>query len=171
MKIKTQRLLITEFTPDMAHAVHAGSLDADTRRFLPDEVFETETIAAQAIADLINCYDSKNGPFVYPMLLQGEYVGYVQLVSTEAGFEVGYHTVLAHTGKGYATEAVTAFLPAMMQRLGLTEVMGVCIAENHASIRVLEKCGFVRTFEGKGCYQGTVRPIVRMVYRFTPHHT
>lgn len=33
MNIKTARLLITEFTPDMAEAVHLNSLDADNRRF------------------------------------------------------------------------------------------------------------------------------------------
>ena len=39
--LKTERLTITEFTPDMAQAVHENSLDEDNRRFVPDEVFET----------------------------------------------------------------------------------------------------------------------------------
>ena len=39
MKIKTERLEIKEFSRDMAMAVHRNSLDDDTRRFLPDEVF------------------------------------------------------------------------------------------------------------------------------------
>ena len=41
MRIETDRLVITELTPDMAQAVHENSLDEDTRRFVPDEVFET----------------------------------------------------------------------------------------------------------------------------------
>ena len=164
MNLKTDRLLITDFTPDMARAVHLGSLDADTRRFLPDEVFETEEIASAVIADLMECYAGMEGPFVHPMLADGEYAGYVQLVPMEQGWEIGYHTVAAHTGKGYATEAVRAFLPAMMARVGISQVFGVCDAENTASIRVLEKCGFVRQYEGEGMYQGRLRPIVRMVY-------
>lgn len=165
MKIETNRLLITDFTPDMAKAVHLGSMDEDTRRFLPDEVFETEAIAAEVIADLMDCYDGTEGPFVHPMLVDGEYAGYVQLVPMEdGGWEVGYHTVKGHTGKGYATEAVRAFLPVMMDKLGLTQVAGVCDGENAASIRVLEKCGFRRTFEGQGMYQGRMRPIMRMEY-------
>jgi len=71
MQIKTERLLITDFRSDMAKAVHLGSLDADTRRFLPDEVFETEEIAAEVIADLMDCYGGTEGPFVHPMLLEG----------------------------------------------------------------------------------------------------
>ncbi len=164
MQIKTERLLITDFTPEMARAVHLGSLDEDTRRFLPDEVFETEDIAAEVIADLIACYGGTEGPFVHPMLVGGEYAGYVQLVPIEDGWEIGYHTAKAHTGKGYATEAVQAFLPVMMDRLTLTQVAGICDAENTASIRVLEKCGFRRVFEGDGMYHGTMQPIVRMVY-------
>ena len=38
MKIETERLIITEFTMDMAEAVHLNSLDEDNRRFVPDEV-------------------------------------------------------------------------------------------------------------------------------------
>lgn len=165
MRIETLRLVITDFRSDMAEAVHLGSLDEDTRRFLPDEVFETVEVAAAVIANLMECYADDDGPFVHPVLADGEYAGYVQLVPTEDGcWEIGYHTVKAHAGKGYATEAVRAFLPVIMDRLGLTQVAGICDAENAASIRVLEKCGFRRVFEGDGMYQGTMRPIVKMIY-------
>ena len=166
MRIETKRLVITDFTPDMALAVHLGSMDEDTRRFLPDEVFETEEIAREVIAGLIDCYHGTEGPFVHPFLLKdGTYAGYVQLVPLAEGWEIGYHTVKAHTGQGYATEALTAFLPEICRRLTLQEVAAVCDAENTASIRVLEKCGFVRAFTGDAPYQGTVRPVVKMLKR------
>lgn len=164
MKIETPRMVITDFQSDMAEAVHLGSMDEDTRRFLPDEVFETEEIAAAVIADLIACYGGTEGPFVHPMLVNGVYAGYVQLVPQDCGWEIGYHTVKSMAGQGYATEAVQAFLPVMMEKLGLTEVAGICDAENVASIRVLEKCGFTRVYEGDGLYQGEMKPIVKMVY-------
>ena len=165
MRIDTERLTICDFTPDMAQAVHLGSLDKDTRRFLPDEVFPTVEIAAEVIADLIGGYDGDEGPFVHPFLLRdGTYAGYVQLVPLEDAWEIGYHTVSGHTGKGYATEAVQGFLPVMMARLGLKQVAGVCDAENTASIRVLEKCGFRRVFAGSAMYQGEEKPVVRLLY-------
>ena len=46
---ETERLIITEFTVEMAQDVHENSLDEDTRRFVPDEVFETEQEARNAI--------------------------------------------------------------------------------------------------------------------------
>ena len=164
MNIETSRLLITDFRSDMAHDVHLGSLDEDTRRFLPDEVFETEEIAAEVIADLMDCYEGAEGPFVHPILADGTYAGYVQLVPIDDGWEIGYHVVKGMTGRGYATEAVRAFLPVMMDKLGLTQVAGICDAENKASIRVLEKCGFTRVYEGPALYHGEMKPVVKTIY-------
>ena len=165
MRIETKRLVITDFTPDMAEALHLGSLDEDTRRFVPDEVFDSVEAAAEIIGFLTSCYGGTEGPFVHPMLAAGRFVGYVQLCPLDGGeWEIGYHTVRAAAGQGYATEAVCAFLPVMMDRLGLTQVAGICLAENLASLRVLEKCGFRRVFEGNALYQGDMRPIVKMMY-------
>ena len=77
---------------------------------------------------------------------------------------VGYKLDEHHTGKGYATEALTAFLPVMMERLHLAQVEGICDARNTASIRVLEKCGFRHTFAGDALYHGKIQPVVRLTY-------
>ena len=164
MNIETSRLLITDFRSDMARDVHLGSLDEDTRRFLPDEVFEAEEIAASVSADLLDCCEGTEGPFVHPILAEGAYAGYVQLAPIDDGWEIGYHVVKSMTGRGYATEAVRAFLPVMMDKLGLTRVAGICDAENKASVRVLEKCGFTRVYEGIALYHGEMKPVVKTVY-------
>ncbi len=165
MKQTTDRLIITDLAPEMAEALHRGSLDKATRQFLPDEVFETVDIAREVIDDLIGCYGNE-APQVHPMLLHdGALVGYVQLVPCEDGWEIGYHVSAAHRGHGYAEEAVKAFLPVMMAERGISEVAGICVRENAASVRVLEKCGFEKVYEGNGVYQGVVRPVVKMVYR------
>ena len=166
MRIETARLVITEFTPDRAEAVHRNSLDADNRRFVPDEVFETLEEAQETVDFLIGCYGGDEGPFVYPVLLKtGENIGYVQLVPIPEGWELGYHIAAGFTGKGYATEAAQAFLPAIARERGLSEIYGVCLAENAASVRVMEKCGFANLFRGVGPYQGAQREIVRNVWR------
>ena len=56
MKIETERLIITEFTMDMAEAVHLNSLDEDNRRFVPDEVFETVEEAADTVGLLMGVF-------------------------------------------------------------------------------------------------------------------
>lgn len=165
-KIETERLIITEFTPEMAGDVHVNSLDEDNRRFMPDEVFETVAEAKETVAFLITCYDVKGGPFVYPVLLKetGDNLGYVQFVPYEAGWEIGYHIAKRYTGNGYATEAVRAFLPVMMDKLRIDKVYGVCVTENVASRRVMENNGFELFYEGIGMYQGDEREISKYIF-------
>lgn len=169
MKLETDRLLITDFTPEMAEAVHKNSLDEDNRRFVPDEVFETVDEALETVEFLISRYDGTEGPFVHPILLKtGENIGYIQLVPIEQGWELGYHIAKAYTGKGYATEAARAFLPAVAEKYGLPEIYGICLKDNAASARVMEKCGFCRVFSGVAPYQGVDREIIRNVWTPKP---
>ena len=165
--LETKRLIITEFTPDMAQAVHENSLDEDNRRFVPDEVFETVEEAAETILYLMGQYEGGEGPLVYPVLLRDRTnIGYVQAVPLENGvWEIGYHIGKRYTRQGYATEAVEAFLPVIMKRLGLHALQGVCVAENVASRKVMEKSGFTLQYEGLGDYQGEKREMCRYVYR------
>ena len=144
MKIKTPRLTITTFSLDMAQAVYENSQDDDTRRFVPDEVYNSVEEAREAIAFLMSRYDSTDGPFVYPIITNdgNQNIGYIQLCKVEIEeetWEIGYHIAKNFTGKGYATEAVKAFLAAMAKKLNIKEIYGICLAENIASVRVLEK--------------------------------
>ena len=166
MKIETERLIITEFTMDMAEAVHLNSLDEDNRRFVPDEVFETVEEAADTVGFLMDVYENGDGPLVYPVLLKdGTYIGYVQAVPFDDGtWEVGYHIDGNFTKQGYATEAVRAFLPVIMPKLGITKIAGICLADNKASVKVMERCGFVKEFEEVGPYQGEDRMICKFYY-------
>ena len=168
MNIKTSRLTITTFSPDMAQNVYENSQDDDIRRFVPDEVYDSAEEARESIEFLISRYDTTDGPFVYPIITNdsGKNIGYVQLCKlNEEAWEIGYHIAKAFTGKGYATEAVKAFLPAMTQKLNIKEVYGICLAENTVSMRVLEKCGFTQIFEGLGNYQGKEAQIVKSVWK------
>ena len=164
LRIETERLIITELTEDMAPAIQRQSLDEATRRFLPDEVFETLEEAQETVRALINAYPSPDGPFVYAVLTAKAFVGYVQLCPVQDGWEIGYHIGEGYRGLGYAPESVRAFLPEIMARLGLKEVWGVVAEENAASCRVLEKCGFALVERGEGLYHGETRLRRRYLY-------
>ena len=168
MQLTTPRLTITTFSLDMAQSVYENSQDDDTRRFVPDEVYDSVEEAREAIAFLMSRYDSADGPFVYPIITNdgGKNIGYVQLCKLDEGtWEIGYHIAKSFTGKGYATEAVKAFLPAMAKKLNIKEVYGICLAENTASVRVLEKCGFTQTYKGLGNYQGKEAQIIKAIWK------
>ena len=60
--------------------------------------------------------------------------------------EVGYSLATKHWGKGYATEALAAFVEWILDALPVTRVAGSLHPDNRASAMVLERTGFL--FEG-----------------------
>ena len=169
MKYKTlisnETISICYMDESMCFDVWQNSLDENNRRFVPDEVFETLEIATEVVNDLIDSYQSKDGPFVYAVIRNEDEVnlGYVQLVKIDLGFEIGYHIAKQFNGNGYATNAVKLFLEYLKQNTDYKEIYGVALADNHASRRVLEKNRFKLIFEGIDWYQGEKRNIIKTI--------
>jgi [ribosomal protein S5]-alanine N-acetyltransferase len=59
--------------------------------------------------------------------------------------EIGYGVNPAFQGRGYASELVIAFCTWLLERKSVGSVRAETLIDNLASIRVLEKSGFVRT--------------------------
>ena len=167
LMIENDILQIVKMNKTMCEDVYRNSLDEDNRRFVPDEVFETLEQATQVVDFIIQSYENKDGPFIYALIRKEDNanIGYVQLVKIEEGWEIGYHIAKVYTGKGYATEAVKLYLEYLKQHSNLKEIYGVALADNFASRRVLEKCGFTLIFEGEGPYQGNQRKIIKTIKR------
>ena len=165
--IIAKNTLITIKTMDtnMYHDIWQNSLDEDNRRFVPDEVFETLDEAKEVVDFIIQRYESKDGPFIYAIIRNEDNanIGYVQLVKIEEGWEIGYHIAMKYAGNGYAAEAVKLFLRYLRDNSDIKEIYGVALAENKASRRVLQKCGFELIYEGDGLYQGKKRKIIRTI--------
>ena len=89
MNIKTPRLTIKTFSLDMAQSVYENSQDDDTRRFVPDEVYDSAEEARTAIEFLLSRYDSDDGPFVYPIIINdgGKNIGYVQVYQGAGNYQ------------------------------------------------------------------------------------
>ena len=118
MYIKSERFIITELTMDMCNEYQKNSVDADNRRFVPDEVCETVEDAERTLKWLIESYSTSNGPFVYPIITNENInIGYVQACPLGEKFEIGYHIAENYIGNGFATEAVKIFLPVIMDML------------------------------------------------------
>lgn len=72
---------------------------------------------------------------------------------------LGYSVLEEFWNRGYATEAVGALVPVIFSLPGITRIIATTYPNLAASIRVLEKNGFVRTDEvpaGCGAEEGTV---------------
>lgn len=88
----------------------------------------------------------------YPFLIfreqDGALVGGITLANVRRGIvqagTVGYWTGEPYAGRSYMTTALRLLLPTLFGELNLHRVEAACIPSNAASVRVLEKCGFVR---------------------------
>ena len=97
MRIETERLMVTEFTPDMAQAVRDNSLDEDNRRFVPDEVFESVEEAAETIGFLMSRYGGTEGPLAYPVILKASDIVWTVVGVALAGYLIALLPSLTKT--------------------------------------------------------------------------
>lgn len=78
-------------------------------------------------------------------LTTGQIVGFTGLYAsnvTLAHAEVGYMLSPVSHGKGYATESLNAVIDWGCLQYQIHKFVGVCVKDNRASARVLEKCAF-----------------------------
>ena len=163
--IENDRLQIVRMNQSMYYDVYKNSQDGNNRKFVPDEVFNSLEETSEVVNQIINSYDNEEGPFVYAVLRRKDNanLGYVQLIKIEEGWEIGYHIAEIYTGNGYATEAANLFLHYIKNNTNLKQIIGIALAVNRASRRVLEKCGFELIYEGTGLYQGRKRKIIKTI--------
>jgi ribosomal-protein-serine acetyltransferase len=77
----------------------------------------------------------------------GSYVGESYLANPDwdvPRIEVGYFIVKESTGKGYAVEAARATIRYAFEQMNVLRLNLRCAADNQASMRVAEHCGFVQ---------------------------
>ncbi len=83
---------------------------------------------------------------VKTVLFDGQVAGHIVQYLHDGNSEIGYWFGKAFWGQGIATEALQLFLAQVEER----PIGARAAKDNAASIRVLEKCGFVVVGENKG---------------------
>jgi len=112
----------------------------------------TEKTLEQAIADFQKTQLPGASSFGQTVYVDGQYAGDVWCYCIDPEEEpnamVGYCLLEKNLwGMGIATEALRRFMDTIVPRFGLKTVGGVAYSSNKASLRVLEKNGFVRMKE------------------------
>ena len=143
--VVTPRLMLRPFAMEDAPAVMRLSREETLRHRMPDQVYETQEDARKMVSFLAGNVQTDGFPFVLAVALKetGELIGHIGLSPLNEGIEIGYAIAMAHQGRGYATEAVTAFSPWALQRLSMEGILAVVEADNFGSRRVVEKAGYV----------------------------
>jgi RimJ/RimL family protein N-acetyltransferase len=87
-------------------------------------------------------------PTVWAIEVNGEAAGGIGIElhtdNERVSAEIGYWLGQPYWGRGIATEALRAVTAEAFARFEITRLYAVPFADHRASVRVLEKCGYVR---------------------------
>ncbi|MEZ4687791.1 MAG: GNAT family N-acetyltransferase [Bacteroidia bacterium] len=145
--LHTARLIIRPFTMDDIEPSFRMNLDAEVSKYTGDGgVVSKKELERRIVEDVMGDY-CKHGFGRMAVGLKGgpDFIGFAGMKYLEDLDEVdlGFRFMREYWGKGIATEAAKACLDYGFGELGLKRIIDMVLPENGASIRVLEKCGFV----------------------------
>lgn len=137
MLIETERLRVYPATRGQMEAAIAAEEDEGLRAAYQEMLEGCLQHPEQWVWYAMWNIEQKDGTHVGDLCFKG--------LSTDGAVEIGYGILDAFQGRGYATEAVRAAIDWALSQPGVRVVEAEAEAGNAASLRVLEKCGFVPT--------------------------
>lgn len=142
--IRTARLILQPYThADVDDFVRLFA-DEGVSRYMGDGTPTEEESRSLFYRVFTDVYDRSLFD-VWSVRLNGRMVGHAEIKDTTDidGYEIIYALARAAWGRGLGTELAEALVGYGFESLGLSEVFATVAAENAASLRVLEKVGFV----------------------------
>lgn len=166
--IETERFFLRPAVPEDAQGFFELDSDPEVHRYLGKKPVKSLEECHRVIEWLMHQYESYHtGRWVIEDKASGEFIGWAGLkfVREETNgmvdfYDVGYRLRKKFWGRGIAYECAKASVRYGFVTLGLKEIFAAADAENGASIRILEKCGF--GFEGRFLYDGSVHNWYRL---------
>lgn len=145
--IETDRLLLRAFSPDDAPAFYRLNSNPDVVRYTGGDGLGSVEEARQGICERILRDYATHGFGRWAMIDKAtrEPIGFAGLKHLDDLNEVdlGYRLLPEYWGRGLATEAARACIAYGFDVLRLPRIIGLVDPPNLASVRVLEKSGFV----------------------------
>lgn len=147
-KFETEHLRIRDFKMEDAQRLYKNHLEEEVKKWIPNESYADLEETKGAINFYIDCVNNKHLPYVLAVELKetGELIGDTGVNEVDGKVnevEVGYGICKEHSGKGYATELLKAMTEFIVSTFGINILYGRVMRGNNASVRVLEKNGYV----------------------------
>lgn len=129
---------------DFSNILELGS-DPEVMRYISGGKTQSPKEARADLEHRIQLSLGKHGYWIVQDRESGSFIGWMALrpLPHSDSFELGYRFLRRHWGKGYATEAGQVLLHYAFHKLGLDKVIAIALPENKASLRVMEKLGFL----------------------------
>ena len=145
--LTTERLVLRALRPSDVEQVFAMRSDPLVMQHVNRPLARTREDAS-ALIDLINSMVDANDAVQWAITAKGDdvfigLIGFWRIVKEHHYGELGYMLARDHWGKGYISEAIGVVVPFGLHTLGFHRVEAITRPENAASVRALEKNGFV----------------------------
>lgn len=142
--IQTERLGLRPFQLTDAEAFFLLNNNKEVIQYTGDPSFESVAHAHAFIAGYHAYQETGMGRWAVVDRETEAFIGFCGLKKHADGeVDLGYRFYKEVWGKGYATESSLACIDYAFTHLGLPSLIGRVAKQNLASIRVLEKCGFI----------------------------
>jgi [ribosomal protein S5]-alanine N-acetyltransferase len=142
--VETDRLQLRSWLTDDVEIVFGLWSDPLVMKFVGQPIGSIDD--ARAWLEWAIAYEKKNRFCRWPVVerASGQIVGSCGLLYQNDGsaVDLGYYFIPSRWGRGYATEISTACVRYAFEVLGVPELIATVDINNHASQRVLDKCGF-----------------------------
>lgn len=151
---QTERLEHRALTAGDSEAFFALNSHPDVMRFTGEPLLQSLDEAREAIRNYPDFDTLGYGRWGCVLKQNQSIIGFCGLKYLREldTVDVGFRFLPEYWGQGFATEACTASITFGFEILKLKRIIGLVLAENIASIRVLEKCGMRR--DGNISYEG-----------------
>lgn len=144
-ELRTERLRLRRLTESDAEGVFAYGRDPEVARFVTWPVHQTLADSQGFLRFAESKYQAGQvAPWGLELLSTGQLVGtcdFVWWLPQHGCAEIGYALSRAHWGQGLMPEAVREIIRFGFTRMQLVRVQAMCLVENSASERVMQKVG------------------------------
>lgn len=145
--IETKRLILRKVEVKDYESIYKNwTSDKLVARYVSWNVHESLDVTKQYCEYKANRYDGHEYCFDWVVELKetNELIGEIEAINVSKAarlVELGYCFGSKYWNKGYATEALTAFIDYMFNKVDVDKIIACHISTNPASGRVMQKCG------------------------------
>ena len=146
--LETERLVLRNLTKEDKYDLFESRSNPTTMQYIPRPIAKTVDDVSQLI-DIILGYTATNERINWAVTEKGNdkligFIGYPNFKHESLRAEIGYMLNPNYTGKGIAYEALKAIIDYGFNTIGLHSIEAIIRTENKASVKLIEKAGFVK---------------------------
>lgn len=152
----TERLVLRELQLTDAHQIFLLRSNKEVNELI-DRVTATSVDQAYQFINMIISNQLHNESFMWVITLKDDpkLIGTIvfwNIVKEKKQAEIGYEMLPQYHGKGIMQEALLKVIDFGVKALGLKRIVAETKSNNQPSVKLLEKCGFVKSDETENGY-------------------